>query len=114
MAKNPDVRDWTRTRKYRELERDLMDNLSARGLVDRVYTDKAEEYLSLWCIRQELQADVEMRGVSLWSEKYGAYIENRSVSLIRQVSAQMLAIYIALGFKEQPGAGRGAPPEDEL
>lgn len=39
-------------------------------------------------------------------------VENRSISLAVQVSRQMLAIYTALGFKDD-GQGRGGE-DDEL
>ena len=92
-----------------------MDSLAARGLIASAYTDKVREYLDLWVQRQELLRDVAERGVSVYNEKSGGMVENRSVSLGVQVSRQMLAIYTALGFKEQTGAGRAAPgDEDEL
>ena len=102
------------TKAYKALERDLMDSLAARGLLDSVYADKVREYLDLWIRRQELERDIAERGVSIYSEKYGGMVENRSVSLEIQVSRQMLAIYNALGYKEQAGAGRTAEPDDEL
>ena len=115
MAANRRVKNYRCTRAYRTLERDMMDSLAARGLIASAYTDKVREYLDLWVQRQELLRDVAERGVSVYNEKSGGMVENRSVSLGVQVSRQMLAIYTALGFKEQTGAGRAAPgDEDEL
>ena len=46
-------------------------------------------------------------------EKRQMPVENRSVSLAVQVSRQMLAIYQALGFKEDAASGKGIE-DDEL
>lgn len=83
----------------KELQKSLLDNLSARGLVEDIYIDKVDEYMDLWQRRQELKADIEKRGITIHDEKRGD-CENRSVSLEIQTSRQMLAIYTALGFKE--------------
>lgn len=82
------------------LKQALLDNLTARGLVEQVYVDKVDEYMDLWRQRQFLNEDIESRGVTVYDFKRETYIENRSVSLEVQVSRQMLAIYTALGFKD--------------
>lgn len=106
--------DLKKTKAYRELKASMMDSLEARGLTDKAYTDKVDEYLDFWQRRQELQADVAERGLTVVDDR-GRISENRSVSLEIQVSRQMLAIWTALGFKDTaaksdiPGA-----PDDEL
>ena len=87
-------------RKEKELKQALLDNLTARGLVEEVYTDKVNEYMDLWRQRMLLKQDIEERGISVIDLKRGGIVENRSVSLEVQVSRQMLAIYTALGFKD--------------
>ncbi len=46
-------------------------------------------------------------------EKRGMLVENRSVSLEVQVSRQMLAIYSALGFKDDGLNAKRADNEDD-
>ncbi len=101
---------------YERLKKSLEDNLSARGLVEDVFYDKVQEYMALWTRRQQLEEDIEARGVSVMDERRGMLVENRSVSLEIQVSRQMLAIYTALGFKEQANAPVLPPggEDDEL
>lgn len=101
---------------YRRLKKSLEDNLSARGLVEEVFSDKVQEYMDLWRRRQQLEEDIEARGVSVMDERRGMLVENRSVSLAVQVSRQMLAIYDALGFKEQAKGAAISPggEDDEL
>lgn len=107
------MKNYRLTKEYRRLRDDLTDNLTARGLVEEVYRDKVSEYLDLWVRRKQLRDDIEERGVMIRDPAKG-FVENRSVSLELQTSRQMLAIYNALGFRENPGSGRGREPDDEL
>ena len=104
-----------KTKKYKELKADMLANLEARGLLEKVYTDKVDEYMDLWVQRIQLEQDISKRGISVLDEKRGMMVENRSVSLEVQVSRQMLAIYQALGFRDQAlDAKAGAMDDDEL
>ena len=75
---------------------------------------KFREYLDLWVRRRQLQADIEARGITIFDHARQTWNENRSVTLELQTSRQMLAIYNALGFREAPGSGRSAEPDDAL
>ena len=108
MAKNRKM-----TKAYRQLRAGLLDSLEARGMVEPVYLDMLEHYLHLWEQFQDLQDDIAARGVTVFDEKRGMLIENRSVVLEMQVSRQMLAIYTTLGFKELSMAPASAPPAEE-
>lgn len=110
MSKKP--ARWENTKRYREMRRGLLDNLESRGLIEPVYKNLVEEYMTLWVQQQQLRADVEENGVTLWDEKRKMNVENRSVSLGVTVSRQMLQIYTALGFKEISGEG-AAPMQDD-
>ena len=101
------------TKAYRELRKSMLDGLEARGLVEDVYRDKVDEYMTLWCQLRELQNDVKERGVAVMDERRGMLVENRSVSLATQVSKQMLAIYTALGLKPTEGASRRFGVDDD-
>lgn len=107
-------KNYRATKDFRRLREDLIANLEARGLVEAVYRDKVTEYLDLWVRRKQLQADIEARGITIYDPVKRVYTENRSVTLELQTSRQMLAIYNALGFREQPGSGRAAEPDDAL
>ncbi len=97
---------------YRELQAALLKSLKARGLDDKAYTDKVDEYMDFWERRRALRDDVAQRGLTVVDER-GRMMENRSVSLEVQVSRQMLAIFTALGFR--PEDLRQAPEnQDEL
>lgn len=108
--KPPDIR---RTKQFLTLKQSMLDNLSARGLAEDVYRDKVDEYMDFWVRRRELQADIAERGLTVMDDR-GRISENRSVSLEVQVSRQMLAIFSALGFKDDALKGGGIIDDDEL
>lgn len=109
------AKDWTRTKKYRELQAGLHDNLEARGLVEPVYHELLNRYMELWCEFQELGEDIRERGVCVMDEKRGMLVENRSLTIRHQTSQKMIDIYNALGFRElSTGAARVPQDDDEL
>ena len=99
------------TKAYKALRKSLQESLEAQGLVEDIYRDKVDEYMDFWVQRQNLEADIRARGVSVLDAKRGMMVENRSVSLSVQVSRQMLAIFKALGLQDD--ACSAAPPEDD-
>ena len=112
-AETAGEKNWRQTKAYRDLRRSLLDNLEARGLAEQAYTDKVEEYMDFWVQRQKLEADITARGISVLDEKRGMMVENRSVSLCVQVSRQMLAIFSALGLKDDACAASPQGGEDD-
>ena len=101
MAK---AKNWASTKDYRALKKDMLDVLEARGLLGKQYTDKVDEYMRLWCWLQMLNADIMERGVYVEyqnGEHQKGTTDNKSLSIATRVSSQMLAIWSALGFKDQ-------------
>lgn len=99
MSKSEERRkDWGKSKAYKQLAKSLLESLDRRGLTERVYIDKLEEYMDFWVRRQELKEDIAIRGLTVMDDR-GRISENRSISLEIQVSRQMLTIFTALGFK---------------
>ena len=102
---------YAKKREFRELQKDLLDDLTARGLISRPYMDKVEEYMGLWCLRRMLEEDIAARGVYVEYQN-GANqrgtTDNKSVEKLVRVSSQMLSIWAALGFKEQAATAKTA------
>lgn len=111
MADQSTTRDFRKGRGFRTLKKALLEDLAARGLDQAAYTDKVEEYMDFWALRQELKADIAQRGLTVTDDR-GRQTENRSVSLAVQVSRQMMALFNALGFKASDFMGVGG--DDEL
>lgn len=100
---------------YYQLRKSLLENLESRGLVEDVYADKVQEYMDLWEYLRELRKNIRENGCMVMDYKRGMEVENRSVTLALQTSRQMLAIYAALGFRDEAISRRNdSPEEDEL
>lgn len=107
---------FAKTREFRELREDLLNDLSARGLISNPYLDKVDEYMGLWCLRRLLEEDIAARGVYVEYQN-GANqrgtTDNKSVEKLVRVSSQMLSIWAALGFKEQAANAKPADGDDD-
>lgn len=108
---------WQNTAGYKDLKKDMLDDLEVRGLVGKQYSDKVEEYMRLWIWLQMLNEDITERGVFIEYQNganQSGTTDNKSLSIATRVSAQMLAIWTALGFKEQAVKSKvGAGGEDD-
>lgn len=91
------MKDYKRTKEYRELRESLLGSLRERGLDAACYTDKVDEYMDFWVLRRQLLDDVAARGLTLTDER-GRMMENRSVSLAVQTARQMQDILRLLGI----------------
>ena len=114
------VQDWTKTKAYRELKKEMLDDLEARGLISRPYIDKVEEYMELWVQLKMLNADIRERGVSIEyqnGENQKGTTDNKSLGIAIRVSGQMLNIFSALAYREQAVKARAdlsGGEDDEL
>ena len=82
----------------------MLDDLQDRGLVGTQYTDKVEEYMRLWCWLRMLDEDIKKRGVFIEYQNGATQkgmTDNKSLTIATRVSAQMLSIWSALGFRDQ-------------
>lgn len=102
---------FRKTKKYKDLRENMLNSLHLRGIDDKVYAEKVEEYMDLWCVFQMAKADVDQNGVFLFDDR-GRRTKNDSANLANQVSRQMLSIFNALGFK--PEEGGNAYDDDDL
>lgn len=107
---------YAKTSEYKQLRQELLDDLESRGLISRPYLDKAEEYMSLWCLRKLLESDIAERGVYVeyqnGASQHGT-TDNKSVEKLVRVSSQMLSIWAALGFKDQAISAKAAGSDDD-
>lgn len=103
--------DYRKSKKYKALRKYMMEDLKLRGLDGKIYTDKVEEYMDLWCVFQMAKADVDENGVFLFDDR-GRRTKNDSANLVNQVSRQMLSIFNALGFKPEEGGSVNDDDDD--
>lgn len=98
------VKDWAKSKTFRDLRKDLLDDLESRGLCGSHFVDKVDEYMRLWVIGRQLNDDIQQNGVVIpyknGQNQFGT-TDNKSVNALVRVSAQMLQIWRALGFVDQ-------------
>lgn len=97
-----------------KLQRELLQNLAARGLTDTMTVDQVAEYISLWQIKEELGADIKARGAVIFDDRKGQICENPCITKRVQISQQMSKIYKCLGFEAQAAQARPVGDDDEL
>ena len=83
-----------------ELEQTLLDDLTARGLVQPIYVRKAKAYANFWRQKAALDLNIEERGVMVWDEKRGTEVDNPAVGKAVQIENMMQTIFRDLGFRE--------------
>ena len=101
-----------------ELEQTLLDDLTARGLVQPVYIRKAKAYTNFWRVKAALDLDIEERGAIVWDEKRQMMVDNPAVGKAVQVENMMQTIFRDLGFREiavssARNAGKGDGADDD-
>lgn len=97
-------KDWAKSKTFRELRKDLLDDIESRGLCGSHFVDKVDEYMRLWVIARQLNDNIQQDGVVIpyknGQNQFGT-TDNKSVNALVRVSAQMLQIWRALGFVDQ-------------
>ena len=84
MGKPKDTaeKNWRQTKAFRGLRQSMLDDLTARGLVDQAYTDKVEEYMDLFVeILRRLRPDIVVERFA--SEAPPRYHHGRNWGLLR-------------------------------
>ena len=112
MAEN--AKNWEKTKAYRVLKTDMLDDLAARGLISRQYTDKVEEYMDLWCMRQMLTEDVKERGVYIeymnGANQFGTTVFPQAIGLGSTFDPAMVQEVAAAIGEEARTMGFPTPP----
>ena len=83
-----------------ELEQTLLDDLTARGLIQPIFTKKAKAYANFWRQKAALDLDIEERGVMVLDEKRQTMVDNPAVGKAVQIENMMQTIFRDLGFRE--------------
>ena len=59
------TKDFTKTKKYRSIRQDLLDQLERNGTCGEHYTDLVHDYMDLWVEKKLLAEDIRVRGVTV-------------------------------------------------
>ena len=98
-------KDYKKTKAYRELKKSLLDQLKENGNEKDFFVDLVEDYMRLWVIKNQLNDDIETRGVVTTykngANQYGQK-RNDSIADLLKVNSQMLKILQQLEIKATP------------
>lgn len=121
MAKKPDnrsedVKRITRTKKYKEIENDLRQQLEANGTYGKFFDDMIDDYMAMYVTKTLLIEDIQKRGTIVKYNNGGGQSgmkKNEAVEMFNKTNAQMLKLLAELGLKANAMLG-GGDFDDEL
>lgn len=110
------VKKLVESEKYKDIHRDLMDQLERSGMTEAYFTDLVEDYMALWVDKQLLTQNIQTKGVVVKYNNGGGQRgqkRNDAITDKLKVSNQMLSILNALGIRPPDADGDDAD-DDEL
>lgn len=114
--RSEDVKRITRTKVYREIEKDLRDQLEANGTYGKFFEDMVADYMAMYVTKTLLVEDIQKRGTIVKYNNGGGqsgYKKNEAVDMFNKTNAQMLKLLNELGLKANAMMG-GGDFDDEL
>lgn len=114
--RNRDVKRITRTKKYKEIESDLRQQLKENGTYGNFFDDMIDDYMAMYVTKTLLIEDIQKRGTIVTYNNGGGQSgmkKNESVEMFNKTNAQMLKLLAELGLKANTMLGGGGV-EDEL
>ncbi len=97
-----DPKIFKQSRKYKEVRKDLIDQLKRRNADTPAFKDLIEDYMSLWLTKEMLRVDIENTGIRVEYNNGGGqqgYKDNPSIERQIKVNAQMLKLLSELDIK---------------
>lgn len=121
MAKKPDarsedVKQIMRSKAYKEIEKDLRNQLEVNGTFGKFFEDMISDYMAMYVTKTLLVKDIQKRGTIVPYNNGGGqsgHKKNEAVDMFNKTNAQMLKLLSELGLKANAVAGGGGY-DDEL
>ena len=105
--------DFSRTKLYKTLKRSMEDNLQSRGLIEPIYQDMVDRYMSFREMEYLADLDIREKGLNVLDERRGTMMANPSVATKLNASRQAAQIYRALGFEDEAKKARTLDGDDD-
>lgn len=102
MTASEKTKKLMRTKLYKEIKSDLVDQLDRNGTVGKYYLDLVDDYMDMWVTKSLLVQDIQERGISISYDNGGGQKgikKNDSVEQRIKVNVQMLKLLDSLGVK---------------
>lgn len=97
-----DPKIFKKSKKYKAVRSDLLDQLKCRGADTPAFCDLVEDYMSLWLTKELLRTDIENTGIRVAYDNGGGqkgFKDNPSIERQIKVNAQMLKLLSELDIK---------------
>lgn len=114
--RSEDVKRITRTKKYKEIDDDLRQQLEANGTYGKFFEDMIADYMAMYVTKTLLIEDIQKRGTIVPYNNGGGqsgFKKNEAVDMFNKTNAQMLKLLSELGLKANAMMG-GGDIDDEL
>jgi len=113
--RNEEVKKITRSKRYKEIEKDLLDELEANGTCGKFFEDMVQDYMAMYVTKTLLVKDIQKRGTIVEYNNGGGqcgFKKNESVDMFNKTNAQMLKLLSELGLKASAAVIGGGDDED--
>ena len=104
---------YENTRLYKEIRKDLIEQLERNGTVGKYYEDLVDDYMRMWITKNLLIDDITGRGVTVRFDNGGGQSgmkKNESVDQLIRINAQMLKHLDSIGIKPSQSEGDDDDP----
>ena len=113
--RSEEVKKITRSKAYKEIEKDLLDELEANGTCGKFFEDMVQDYMAMYVTKTLLVKDIQKRGTIVEYNNGGGqcgFKKNESVDMFNKTNAQMLKLLSELGLKANTAVNGGGDDED--
>lgn len=113
--RSEEVKKITRSKAYKEIEKDLLDELEANGTCGKFFEDMVQDYMAMYVTKTLLVKDIQKRGTIVEYNNGGGqcgFKKNESVDMFNKTNAQMLKLLSELGLKANAAVNGGGDDED--
>ena len=113
--RSEEVKKITRSKRYKEIEKDLLDELEANGTCGKFFEDMVQDYMAMYVTKTLLVKDIQKRGTIVEYNNGGGqcgFKKNESVDMFNKTNAQMLKLLSELGLKASAAVIGGGDDED--
>ena len=113
--RSEDVKKITRSKAYKAIEKDLLDELEANGTCGKHFEDMVQDYMAMYVTKTLLVRDIQKRGTIVEYNNGGGqhgFKKNESVDMFNKTNAQMLKLLSELGLKANAAVIGGGADED--
>jgi hypothetical protein len=105
---NDDFKKHYRSKLYKEIKNDLLNQNERNGTLGKYYIDLIEDYMDMWITKCLLISDIKERGINVEYNNGGGQSgikKNESVDQLMKMNAQMLKLLAELGIKPAQSGG---------